>query len=139
MATSTYAGITQEGRTFYVGVLIKRLIPYLPFLKDGQKQTIPKHMGNVVQFRKYAVLSLANAKPGAVSTGCLNVSYTGTLPANVKLYGTGGGTGLNQYLNLVVTRGTFTGTPPAGSCTGFTADSTNYITQGAGVMVGAGR
>jgi hypothetical protein len=81
-----------------------------------------------------AVLSLANAKPGAVSTGCLNVSYTGTLPANVKLYGTGGGTGLNQYLNLVVTRGTFTGTPTAGSCTGFTADSTNYITQGAGVI-----
>jgi hypothetical protein len=81
-----------------------------------------------------AVLSLANAKPGAVSTGCLNVSYTGTLPANVKLYGTGGGTGLNQYLNLVVTRGTFSGTPTAGSCTGFTADSTNYITQGAGVI-----
>jgi hypothetical protein len=81
-----------------------------------------------------AVLSLANAKPGAVSTGCLNVSYTGTLPANVKLYGAGGGTGLNQYLSLVVTRGTFSGTPTAGSCTGFTADSTNYITQGAGVI-----
>jgi hypothetical protein len=81
-----------------------------------------------------AVLSLANAKPGAVSTGCIEVSYTGTLPANVKLYGAGGGTGLNQYLDLVVTRGTFSGTPPAGSCTGFTADATNYIAQGAGVI-----
>jgi hypothetical protein len=81
-----------------------------------------------------AVLSLTNAKPGAISTGCINVSYTGTLPATVKLYGTGGGTGLNQYLNLVVTRGTFSGTPTAGSCTGFTADATNYIAQGAGVI-----
>jgi hypothetical protein len=81
-----------------------------------------------------AVLTLTNAKPGAVSTGCINVSYTGTLPANVKLYGTGAGTGLNQYLSLVVTRGTFSGTPSAGSCTGFTADTTNYISQGAGVI-----
>jgi hypothetical protein len=81
-----------------------------------------------------AVLSLTNAKPGADSTGCIQVTYTGTLPANVKLYGTGGGTGLNQYLTLVVTRGTFSGTPAAGSCTGFTADTTNYISQGAGVI-----
>jgi hypothetical protein len=81
-----------------------------------------------------AVLSLANAKPGAVSTGCIQVTYTGTLPANVRLYGTGGGTGLNQYLTLVVTRGTFSTTPAAGSCTGFTADSTNYISQGGGVI-----
>ncbi len=81
-----------------------------------------------------ALLSLTNAKPGSISTGCIQVTYTGTLPSNVKLYGTGGGTGLNQYLTLVVTRGTFGGTPAAGSCTGFTADSTNYISQGAGVI-----
>ncbi len=81
-----------------------------------------------------AVLSLTNAKPGAMTTGCIAVTYSGTLPANVKLYGTGGGTGLNQYLTLVVTRGTFSGSPAAGSCTGFTADTTNYISQGAGVV-----
>jgi hypothetical protein len=81
-----------------------------------------------------AVLSLTNAKPGAVTTGCIAVTYSGTLPANVKLYGTGGGTGLNQYLTLIVTRGTFSGTPASGSCTGFTADTTNYISQGPGVM-----
>lgn len=81
-----------------------------------------------------AVLSLTNAKPGAVSTGCIQVLYTGSLPANLKLYGTGAGTGLNQYLNLTVTRGTFTGNPASGSCTGFSADSTNYISQGAGVI-----
>lgn len=81
-----------------------------------------------------AVLSLTNAKPGAVSTGCIQVTYTGTLDATVRLYGAGGGSGLNQYLNLVVTRGTFSGSPSAGSCTGFSADSTNYIGQGAGVV-----
>lgn len=81
-----------------------------------------------------AVLSLTNAKPGAQSTGCIQVTYTGTLPANVKLYGAGGGTGLNQYLTLIVTRGTFSGTPAAGSCTGFTADTANYTSQGPGVM-----
>ena len=81
-----------------------------------------------------AVVSLSGAKPGAVTTGCVAVTYSGTLPATVELYGTGGGTGLNQYLTLVVTRGTFSGTPAAGSCTGFTADTTNYISQGAGVM-----
>jgi hypothetical protein len=81
-----------------------------------------------------AVLSVTDVKPGPVATGCLQVTYTGTLPANVKLYGTGGGTGLNQYLTLVVTRGTFSGTPSPGDCTGFTADTTNYISQGPGVM-----
>jgi hypothetical protein len=81
-----------------------------------------------------AVLSMANAKPGSTATGCVNVTYSGSLPANVRLYGTGGGTGLNQYISLVVTRGSFSGSPSAGSCTGFTADSTNYIGQGAGVI-----
>jgi hypothetical protein len=81
-----------------------------------------------------SVLSVTGADPGPVATGCIQVTYAGTLPANVKLYGTGGGTGLNQYLTLVVTRGTFSSTPAAGSCAGFTADTTNYISQGAGVI-----
>jgi hypothetical protein len=81
-----------------------------------------------------ATLSVTNADPGVLITGCIDVTYTGTLPATVKLYGPGGGTGLNQYLTLVITRGTFSGTPGPGDCTGFTADTTNYISQGAGVM-----
>jgi hypothetical protein len=80
------------------------------------------------------VISLTNAKPGAVSTGCIQITNSGTLSVQMKLYGTGSGTGLNEYLKLVVTRGSFSGTPPAGSCTGFTADATNYIAQGAGVI-----
>jgi len=81
-----------------------------------------------------AVLSLSNAKPGNVSTGCIRITYTGTLGAELKLYATGTGTGLNQYLKLVLTRGSFSGTPASGSCAGFTADATNYIAQGAGII-----
>jgi hypothetical protein len=81
-----------------------------------------------------SALSVTGVDPGPVATGCIQVTYAGTLPADVKLYGTGGGTGLNQYLTLVVTRGTFSSTPASGSCTGFTADATNYISQGAGVI-----
>jgi hypothetical protein len=81
-----------------------------------------------------AVLSLAAAKPGDTATGCIVVTYGGSLPATVVMYGTTGGTGLDPYLDLKVTRGTISGTPAAGSCTNFTADTTNYIGQGAGVV-----
>jgi hypothetical protein len=80
------------------------------------------------------VISLTSAKPGAVSTGCIQITNSGTLSVQMKLYGTGPGTGLNEYLKLVVTRGSFSGTPPAGSCNGFTPDATNYIAQGVGVI-----
>jgi hypothetical protein len=80
------------------------------------------------------VLSLSAARPGAVSTGCIQITNSGTLSVQMRLYGTSSGTGLNEYLKLVITRGSFSATPPAGSCTGFTADSTNYIAQGAGVI-----
>jgi predicted ribosomally synthesized peptide with SipW-like signal peptide len=80
-----------------------------------------------------SLLTLTNAKPGDIASGCIVVTYGGSLPANVRLYGATTGTGLDQYLTLKVTRGTISA-PTAGSCTGFTADSTNYITQGAGVV-----
>jgi hypothetical protein len=81
-----------------------------------------------------AMLSLSGAKPGSSVTGCINLTYSGTLPATVKLYDSLSGTGLDAYLTLTVTRGTFSGTPAAGSCTGFTADSTNYAGLGAGII-----
>src|SRR5687768_12530187 len=42
-----------------------------------------------------AMLSLTNAKPADTDTSCINVTYTGTLPATVRLYGTTSGTGLD--------------------------------------------
>src|SRR3954454_4742959 len=72
-------------------------------------------------------LSMSGVMPGDSDTACILVSYTGSAPATVRFYGTVGGSGLAPYLNFTVTRGTFTGTPAAGSCTGFTADATGSL------------
>ncbi|MEX2459230.1 MAG: hypothetical protein WD770_09620 [Actinomycetota bacterium] len=80
-----------------------------------------------------AMLSLSNAKPGDADTSCINVTYTGSLPATVRLYGATTGTGLDEYLNLTVTRGTIA-VPAFDSCAAFVADVTNYTGAGAGVM-----
>src|SRR3954453_22493393 len=49
-----------------------------------------------------ALFTMSNAKPGDTQTKCINVAYTGTLPAQVRLYATGVGT-LAPYLTLTVT------------------------------------
>jgi predicted ribosomally synthesized peptide with SipW-like signal peptide len=79
-----------------------------------------------------AMLSLNNAGPGASDTACIKVTYNGSLPASVRLYGTTGGNGLDQYLDVTVTRGTSSGT--FDSCAGFTPDSTTYGYPGTGVI-----
>ena len=82
------------------------------------------------------MLSLAAAIPGATDTGCIKVTYTGSLPSTVRLYGTTTGTGLDQYLDLKVTRGTYTPSDPGfDSCTNFQPDATEYIVgKGNGVV-----
>jgi predicted ribosomally synthesized peptide with SipW-like signal peptide len=81
-----------------------------------------------------AMFSLSGMKPNDADTGCITVTYTGSLASTVRLYGTTTGTGLDQYLNLKVTRGSFSSPPAFDSCTGFTADATDYIAAGAGVI-----
>jgi hypothetical protein len=78
-----------------------------------------------------ALLSLANAKPADAATGCIKVTYTGSLAAGVRMYGTVTGS-LAQYLTLTVTRGT--NTSAFSSCAAFVADATDYIGSGAGVV-----
>jgi hypothetical protein len=79
-----------------------------------------------------ATLSIPQLSPGASSSGCIKVTYTGSLAAAVHLYGSTTGT-LAQYLNLTITRGTQV-SPTFPSCTGFAADATNYVGSGAGVV-----
>lgn len=79
-----------------------------------------------------AMFSLTGLQPAGTDSGCIVVTYTGSVTADVRLYGSTTGTGLDQYLDLKVTRGTKTGA--FDSCASFTADSTNYIGQGAGVI-----
>ncbi len=79
-----------------------------------------------------AMLSITNGKPGDSDVGCIVVTFTGSLASTVTLYGTTGGTGLDQYLDLTVTRGTKSS--GFDSCADFTADATDYIGAGAGVI-----
>lgn len=79
-----------------------------------------------------ATLSAGSMSPGSSTSGCIQVTYTGSLASAVHQYaGTTGS--LAQYLNLTATRGT-QNSPSFPSCTGFAADSTNYVGAGAGVV-----
>lgn len=69
--------------------------------------------------------SLTNLKPGDSATRCLVVTYNGSLPASVRLHGTTGGTGLDAYLALKVTRGSKSGS--FSGCGDFTADAATYL------------
>lgn len=77
------------------------------------------------------MLSLTGAIPGQSDTSCIKVTYSGTLEAAVRLYASVAGS-LAPYLTLTVTRGT--SSAAYDSCTGFVADSTDYIGSGQGVV-----
>jgi predicted ribosomally synthesized peptide with SipW-like signal peptide len=79
-----------------------------------------------------SVLALPAAAPGASATGCIAVTYTGTLDAGVRLSATLTGT-LGPHLALTVTRGT-QATPAFNSCAGFVPDAADHIGAGAGVI-----
>ena len=66
-----------------------------------------------------AVVTLTNARIGDSSTGCIKITYGGSLASDVHIYGSATGT-LPQYVNLKVTRGT--NTSAFNSCAGFTPD-----------------
>jgi hypothetical protein len=82
-----------------------------------------------------ALVSLAGAVPGDTTSACIQVSYDGSLPATVRLHGTTSGGGLDQYLDLKVTRGTYSPSAPAyKSCTNFQPDAVDYTGAGNGVV-----
>ena len=66
-----------------------------------------------------ALYSLSAAKPGDSKTSCIKVTYTGSLPATVKLMTPSTIGELGPYVNLKIEAGTQT-TPSFPSCTGFT-------------------
>ena len=77
-----------------------------------------------------AFYNVSAAKPGDASTPkCMKVSYSGSLPATVKLYRSAfsAGSGLDQYLTLTITKG------PGGSatdCSDFPSTGTTVIYAG---------
>jgi hypothetical protein len=51
--------------------------------------------------------SVSNGKPGTTSTNrCIKITYSGSLPATVKMYRSALSGTLGQYLDLTVTKGT---------------------------------
>jgi predicted ribosomally synthesized peptide with SipW-like signal peptide len=81
------------------------------------------------------MFSLSNLRPADTDTSCIKVTYTGSVGSTVRVYGSTTGTGLDPYLSLTVTRGTYSSDPGFSSCANFSADSTTYVTgQSSGVI-----
>jgi hypothetical protein len=73
-----------------------------------------------------ALYSIATAKPNDPKENCIEVEYTGSLPADIKMYRVPGALGsLGQYANLKVEYGT-QASPSFPSCTGFNSAGTLY-------------
>lgn len=66
------------------------------------------------------MFNLSGMKPGDTATRCINVTYTGSLTADVKLYGAVAGSGLAPYLTTTIDIGSGAAGGAALSCTGFT-------------------
>ena len=82
-----------------------------------------------------SLMSMASGVPGDTRSACIKVTFDGSLASTVRLYGTTTGSGLDQYLDLKVTRGTYTPSDPAfKSCANFQPDATNYVGAGNGVI-----
>ena len=73
-----------------------------------------------------ALYSIAAAKPNDPKVNCIEVKYTGSLPADVHLYRVPGALGaLGTYANVKVEYGT-QASPSFPSCTGFNPTGTLY-------------
>ena len=66
-----------------------------------------------------AMFTMPNMAPGSTGTRCINVTYEGTLDADVRLYGAATGSGLEDFLDLTVERSTGAAGGATFSCTGF--------------------
>jgi predicted ribosomally synthesized peptide with SipW-like signal peptide len=71
-----------------------------------------------------AMYNVSNQAPGDVVERCITVTYTGSLDADVKLYGSAVGA-LGNYVDLQIEKGT--GAVPFGAgCVGFSSDGVVY-------------
>jgi hypothetical protein len=71
-----------------------------------------------------AMFNVTNARPNESWTRCLKVTYTGSLESDVRLYSTGSGGGLSQYLRIKLEQGT-SAAAAFPSCEGFVPDPTS--------------
>jgi hypothetical protein len=76
-----------------------------------------------------AVYNATGMRPGEAITRCIRVTYTGNLPATMRLYSAGTPGPLAPHVDLTITAGT-QASPSFPSCTGFTADSGGQLFSG---------
>ena len=77
-----------------------------------------------------AMYTITNAKPNDVVTRCIRVTYTGSLPALVRLYATTPINAFGQYVTLSIDKGTMPAATGFPNCTGFTLDAAPNIFSG---------
>ncbi|GAA0808412.1 SipW-dependent-type signal peptide-containing protein [Spirilliplanes yamanashiensis] len=77
------------------------------------------------------LFALPAMEPGVVEENCVELTYAGSLPSEVRLYGAPTAGTLGPYLNLTVTRGTG---GAHDDCSSFVPDATSYAGLGPGVL-----
>jgi hypothetical protein len=70
------------------------------------------------------MFSVTNIKPGSTGIKCINVTYSGSLAGQVRLFVTSASGTLGPYLDLTVEEGTGATGGATLSCSGFTTGST---------------
>ncbi len=70
-----------------------------------------------------AMFAATNLRPGSTGEKCITVTYSGSLSASVKMYGTAVSGALSPYVDLVVEEGSGGG---FGSCGSFVSSGTIY-------------
>ncbi|MDX6587482.1 MAG: hypothetical protein QOI31_1955 [Solirubrobacterales bacterium] len=76
-----------------------------------------------------ALYNAGNFKPGDTVTKCIKATYTGSLPATVRMYSASSPGPLAQYLDLTITQGTTTSSTFP-DCTGFAATGAGQLFTG---------
>lgn len=86
--TTGSSGLSNQMKTFYDRVLLRRTVPTLLFAKFGQQRPIPANNGKTIEFRKFSGLAVAkNAlTEGALYTNLKDITST-TVTATVAQYG----------------------------------------------------
>ena len=87
MSVQTYAGLTEQQKTFYDKTLLKRLLPKLVFMQHGQKKPVKKREGDTANYRRFNRLTAATTPlvEGVTPVGSeLNISE---VTATIQGYG----------------------------------------------------
>lgn len=109
-----------------VVILLLSAITRAAFVDTTENRSNTFQSGDVVlsdDDSDIALFDVSGLGPGATVTRCIRVTYTGSLTADVHLYGVVGGSGLADFLDTDIDIGTGGG---AASCAGFVPSATLF-------------